>query len=687
MVWWTGDEELMADPTTIGKYTVIRKIGQGGMGRVYAAKHPTLNRTIIIKQLLGAAKKMMTRRFLREASLMLDFHHDNIVPVYDHFKEGNSYFIAMEYVDGQSLEDLLNERAPLPPIVTLLIFREVCRGLAYAHAHGVIHRDIKPDNVLISNTGAVKLADFGIATAPEGDEGLTKTGVAMGTPAFMSPEQIQDAKNVDERSDIYSMGVMLYQMATGKRPFPGNFSAESIHKIVKGDYVRPAKLNRKIPRFLRRMIRRSMHHKKRRRYRDLYQIIHKLSRRLRPFSNPIKVNRAIESYLLSKDGGPTPKNLKMRRVAGYATVTVAGILLILAVSVASLHLGWYHELLQRRAYGAVEIVVTVPEDYFKRADRIYAFATVEQNDSEEGMPSLSREYQLSAPSRLAAIPYLSWFVLRSHPEVVEKGEQELVVAPELPEENEEETHVQILTTGRRYLPTGTYRIGVRVENKDFVESVYLMPREIQKRSLATRDGRRLELRFPDTDGKPIDVVHRIYDADTGESLSRDTVVYMQDEERWLNWDRYKMRFRPYLEERLRSGRTFNFRYELPGYYPRQVEAEVRPDSDAMDVRIDLLPKAGRLVIDSEAEGLSILINNREGDYLGKERRIYTRFGETVVGERSFDLPPGEYLLVLKKGARAETSYQLTITPDDVIQVNASYDEEARHIEIERSIEL
>lgn len=662
----------MADPTTIGKYRVVRKIGQGGMGKVYAAKHPTLNRTIIIKQLLGSAKKMMTKRFLREASLMLDFRHDNIVPVYDHFKEGNSYFIAMEYVEGRSLEDLLNERAPLPPVVTMLIFREVCRGLAYAHAHGVIHRDIKPDNVLISNTGAVKLADFGIATAPEGDEGLTKTGVAMGTPAFMSPEQIQDAKNVDAQSDIYSMGVMLYQMVTGKKPYPGNFSAESIHKIVKGKYVRPGRLNRKTPRFLRRIIRKAMHHQKRRRYKNLYQLIHKLSRRLRPFSDPIKVNRAVESYLLSKDTDSLPNNLRWRRFAGYALSIATATLIVIAIGVAAMRFGWYYELMRGRAYGAVEISVTVPESFYKPPDRVYAHATVESETtgSVEEAATVSREYELERVSFIASVPYLR-----------------RIVSGLDAEQESKEPVPNLLTTGRRYLPSGRYRVQVRVENKEYSQTIYVQPRDVQARSLATRSARSLKLRFPEAASQPIDVVHRIYDADTGESLTRETVVYMKDGERFINWDVYKRRFPDYLEARLLSGRSFQFRYELSGYYPQEMEVAVEPDADAMDLRVDLLPVAGRLIIRSETEGLTILLNNKTGDYLGEEAREYSRFGETTVGERAFDVPPGEYLLVLRKGSRVEGSYQAFIEPDGVATVAVSYDQEDRRITIQESEDI
>jgi len=696
----------MAEPTTIGKYSIIRKIGQGGMGRVYAATHPTLKRTIIIKQLLGKAKAMMTKRFLREASLMLDFRHDNIVPVYDHFKEGGSYYIAMEYVQGRSLEDLIEEKGRLTAPAAMLIFREICKGLGYAHDRGVIHRDIKPDNVLISDEGAVKLADFGIATAPDGEGGITKTGVAMGTPAFMSPEQITDAKNVDKRSDIYSMGVMLYQMLTGKKPFPGSFSAESINKIAKGIYVKPRKINREIPPFLRRMVRKAMHHKQRRRYRDLHEMVRKLSRKLPGYGEPFTVNAAIQEYV-TNDSGP----LARRRLAGQGlvrTVTraAAAVAVIVGLVVYAFQVGWVYEVLQPRRYGAVEIAVTIPKDYYKPADRAYAHATVvpvalagatgsngeatvEAGDasgvqagaSGDGAAQIT-EYRLRAPSRPAGLPFLRRVFLRAPPASDAATAGDATEGDSTADAPRDRLAQRYLTSGTRYLPAGHYRINVRVENKSFVKSLYIHPREVQRNSLETRDGRAVSLFFPSAMSNQIDVVHHIRDAETGQPISRTTKVYMWDRGRWIDWDEYKWRYPDYLNERLVSNREYLFRYEIAGYYPKELEFGVEADADALDLEIDLMPKPGRLVIDCGTEGLDILLNNKKGDYMGTETRAYTVFGTTTNGTRGFDLPAGEYVLVLKKGSRVSGSHQLVIRPETVVGVTATYDEEARRIVIQ-----
>src|SRR4030042_3689973 len=173
----------------IGKYQIIGKIGTGGMGAVYKAKHPTLKRVVILKQLTLRGSTSLIERFKREARIMLDLRYDNIVQVYDHFKEGNFYYIAMEFVDGIALDRLVHNRRYLSNEAAILIFTEVCKGLKYAHDRHIIHRDIKPANILISKEGEVKITDFGIATSKEDETfGLTRAGTTLGTPAYMPPE-------------------------------------------------------------------------------------------------------------------------------------------------------------------------------------------------------------------------------------------------------------------------------------------------------------------------------------------------------------------------------------------------------------------------------------------------------------------------------------------------------------------
>lgn len=269
-------------PSSIGKYRITQLIAQGGMGAVYKAIHPTLKRNVILKKLTARGSPQFIERFKREASIMMDFKHDGIAAVYDHFKEGSSYYIVLEYVDGFSLDELIRRKRAIPDELGLYIFLQVCVSLKYAHDSGVIHRDIKPSNILISRKGEIKLVDFGIAGyEEERDEGLTAPGMTLGTLAYMPPEQFKNTKNVDKCADIYAMGVMLYEMATGKKPFPGNFSPETIVAIQKGRYIRVRRLNPRIDRVFALLIQKMIQPKKERRYQDLAPVIRILRSRLR----------------------------------------------------------------------------------------------------------------------------------------------------------------------------------------------------------------------------------------------------------------------------------------------------------------------------------------------------------------------------------------------------------------------
>jgi serine/threonine protein kinase len=206
----------------IGKYAVKRELGRGGMGAVYLAEQPGLGREVAIKELiinLGADPTALSR-FLQEAQVMARTSHPNLVQVHDLEEVGESKYIILEFVKGRSLRDMLAARPmPLPQVIAVL--HGILQGLNYAHRHNIVHRDMKPENVLISDEGEVKVADFGIARLTDDSGGgstATRTGTTVGTPQYMSPEQVASSK-VDGRSDLYSAGIILYETVCGRPPF------------------------------------------------------------------------------------------------------------------------------------------------------------------------------------------------------------------------------------------------------------------------------------------------------------------------------------------------------------------------------------------------------------------------------------------------------------------------------------
>ncbi|MEW6325786.1 MAG: protein kinase, partial [Nitrospirota bacterium] len=202
------------------RYRIIKKVGQGGMGIVYQAEDTVLGRIVAYKVLPPSVKEQpkVLASFLREARIAASLSHPNIVAVHDAGHEGGELYIVMEYVDGMSLKERLNEVAPLPFNEFMHVAVQLCQGLAYAHRQKVVHRDIKPANVMLGQDGRVKIMDFGLAKVVS--DALADRTSVKGTPLYMAPEQVT-GDQVDQQSDIYSLGCTLYRMATGRPPFTG----------------------------------------------------------------------------------------------------------------------------------------------------------------------------------------------------------------------------------------------------------------------------------------------------------------------------------------------------------------------------------------------------------------------------------------------------------------------------------
>jgi serine/threonine protein kinase len=265
-------------PEKIGNYRIEKIIGMGGMGAIYRAVQQPLERTVALKVLVPTLynDEETIARFESEARAVSLLEHQNIIPIYEYgVAEGKYRFIAMQYVDGGSLDGLISPKKYLPFEQLIDYAKQACRGLRYAHAHGVIHRDIKPSNILFDKENVVKLSDFGIAKIFSKSQKITATGMTVGTPEYMSPEQAEDL-SVDSRSDIYSFGIVLYEMVTGKLPFTAENAVAVAYKQIHEMPPPPSSRRKDIPKRLELIILKALKKEKAHRYPDVETMLHDL---------------------------------------------------------------------------------------------------------------------------------------------------------------------------------------------------------------------------------------------------------------------------------------------------------------------------------------------------------------------------------------------------------------------------
>ena len=622
-------------PEKIGKYRITELLAKGGMGDVYKGIHPTLKRHVILKKLTLRGDSSITNRFKREAQIMIDFKNENIVNVYDHFKEGASYYIVLEYINGMSLDKLLEKHERIPDYPAMMIFLDVCRALKYAHDKNVIHRDIKPGNILISRNGEIKLADFGIASSEDhGDSDLTMDGTTLGTPAYMAPEQFDNSKNVDKRADIYSMGVMLYEMITGIKPFPGNFSAETIAVIQKGKYKSAKKVKPSISPVLNRIIKRCMQRNKSKRYQDMDQLIRLLEKWLSRVPL-IELKGTIAKAVQGKEFPPfnfIPKHLKRIKAASAAAAFI-----ILAVSISLIYFsGYWTEILQPDKYGSFILQARVKKG-FKSADETFINASIFRDDSK----------------RIPKVENIS-FKFRH--------------------ENEDAEYM-VFKTSKKYLKSGFYRAKINIENKIFWQSFYLDPLSVQKERVSGEKEyfRIIETSLDKIPPLPLTVISSIRDSITGKDLSKTVSAEVQPGRKWL----------PLNEKtaaELETDKVYKFKFEQEDYYPAVYSLRIAPYQTILYISADLVPFPGKLEISSDTKGLKILINGKDSYMSGGKNKALLKTGRTSDSIRVFDLPPGKHKITVKKGSAAEKSV-IDVKPGKIYRLAAEYDDEKREITI------
>lgn len=259
-------------------YEIIKQIGKGGMSTVYLAREKLLDRIVAIKLLHPAlsADPKNKERLKREAQAIAKLNNDNIVKVFNYFEDNDASYIVMEFIDGTTLAEFILQNPVKYVEIALFLFLQIAKGIKYSHDLQIIHRDIKPENIMISKTGSIKITDFGIASILSEQKGLTTTGSVMGSPMFMSPEHINDEK-IDHQSDIFSLGIILYNMLTNDLPFKGKNAGQILNNIFQCKYIHPQQINQAIPNNISKIIQKCLVSSKKERYQNVSEIIEDLT--------------------------------------------------------------------------------------------------------------------------------------------------------------------------------------------------------------------------------------------------------------------------------------------------------------------------------------------------------------------------------------------------------------------------
>ncbi len=513
-------------PDKIDKYRIEELVAEGGMGAVYKGIHPTLDRPVILKKLTLRGNATITERFRREAKILLDFRNDNIVDVQDHFIQGRSHYIVMEYIDGMSVKELIEQQRYLDNCTAAYITLYTAKALKYAHSRGVVHRDIKPANVLISRDGEIKLADFGIASAgnPDtGEDSLTADGTTLGTPAYMAPEQFENSRTVDYRADLYSLGIMMYEMLTGLKPFPGGFTPETMRMIRKGKYKKPGKINPSIASELQRIIRSLIKPKPGSRYKNIDRLIIKLGKWLAAYkTEDLKEHLRL---LIKEETAPPlkKKNKKMFKPVIAAVIIIA----VLSASFAGLSsmTDLHKRILSPSGFGQVRFSSDIPDSDSTVIPHTEIFL-----DDGKDIPAAGLKVRyLPFKERYYSLPL--------------------------------------------YLPEGKYRAKTLIGEKIIWNSFRIVPWEKAGR------GSEILLSLPPTMPAPVKLTFQVLDAESGWDLSGKTVleVYRNGE------------FIPVKDTVVLSGEVCNFRMTADGYEKQEWVLNIKAGQISVHFQTELVP--------------------------------------------------------------------------------------------------
>ncbi len=607
-------------PSKIGKYQIEGKIAEGGMGAVFRGTHPTLDKPVVLKKLTLSSNEHLIERFRREAKIMMEFSNENIVRVYDHFKSGQAWYIVQELVDGKSVDILLKKERYLRYDEALYIFYYACKALEYAHRNQVVHRDIKPANILVSKTGEIKLVDFGIAQSEEEEDALTKEGMALGTPSYMAPEQYDDSRNVSFKADIYSLGIMLYEMVTGKKPFPGKMNPETLARIHKGKYTAPRKINPTLPSSLNWFMKHCIQAKAQKRAASVSVLLKKLEK----WYQSADTDRIREDLIRIVNDQERLPGKPQRRKPGFRIYLAGALILLLAGCGSWFYLNKIHlKTIFAARYGGLRLVSTINKEELHEPAQMIHMEAVIYNDMEGRIGNDKLEH----------------FTLK-----LKKGSDEDQISLESP---------------LIHLAPGIYWIKAIYDNAVWWQNVTLPPYSDSSFLIKPAQEKRVILKHPRTGAKALNVKVDARDRDSGKNLNERIEISVQasGKKDYLPLDA--------IQDELTTGNAYNFKIESEGYYPLVYDLGIKTYQDNLILEARMIPKEGRLRLKSSEElpeNIEIRLNGSEllpPAGLSSVRHPASELGKLT----SMALPPGEYELELKSGKIVQT-LQTTIVRDE-----------------------
>lgn len=653
-------------PDKIKDYKIVKTIGKGGMGEVYLALHPTLKREIILKRLKIKGAES-SKRFLQEAKIMLEFRHENIVQFYDHFKDGDSTYIVMEYVKGKALNQIIEENETVPIPIALFIIYQAALGLFHAHQKKVIHRDIKPHNILVSVTGEVKITDFGIATSSDDrvTEVKTEKNEIIGTPAYMAPEQFSKVQPITNRTDIYALGVILFEMITGVRPYKNEFSAELVASITKGDHPPLKKYIKNPPKIVTKILSKSFNPKIKKRYKTLYPLI-KLLRNYFKKYNVFEIRDSIKRLILvDKKIAKSPfmetykRKIKHENRVRIATTVIFFTTLFLTLFFST---NRHYEWLLSNKYG--KIIVEFP---------------TKDLDTGNSYLKVDRKYYLLDLKPTIKINFLNIFK--------SKKNNKLKIVEFLPKE---------IYTGSFYVEKGEREIALLSGSYKQIKRVIVSPIKVQKKDKTTKDGTKVFIpnigiwpqeaicyfRFWDS----INIKELLFKFNHYSDRELDKIKFENDSLKilyrkgYINLKDYIITMKSQKLEPFTTGNKYrflvkDFKTDTKIYFDKYFDVIIALDERTIILHQNLVAKPAKLKIITNVKKLPVFINNEKGslifingdyEYRYFDKIDYRKVGRDYIVE--FYIPPqnitfkvGENGKIIKKFLKSDEDFEINVT--------------------------